>query len=99
MCDDWHVNLAGGYVLTADGAMATCYHVIQPERIMKEGCLVAADESGKVYPIKEVIAANRYSNVCIVRVEGQDFKPLALNTNTYPGDTVYCYIDPLDHRR
>ncbi|MGE5179970.1 MAG: hypothetical protein ACM3PF_12855, partial [Bacteroidota bacterium] len=31
-CEDWHVNLAGGYPLTTDGAVATCYHVINPTR-------------------------------------------------------------------
>jgi hypothetical protein len=97
-CDQWHVNLAGGYALTGDGAVATCYHVAQPGGDIKEGCMVAADEDGKVFPITEVLAANRYSDACIVRLGGKDFKPLALNTNVYPGDAAYCFSDPLDHR-
>ncbi|MGA2865307.1 MAG: serine protease [Verrucomicrobiota bacterium] len=97
-CDDWHVNLAGGYVLTTNGAVATCYHVVQPDSKVKDGCLVAADENAKVFAVTEVLAANRYSDVCILRVAGQDFTPLALNTNVFPGDIAYCYSDPLDHR-
>ncbi len=62
-CEDWHVNLAGGYALTTNGAIATCYHVVQPDSKMKMGCLVAADESGKVFGVTEVLAANRYSDV------------------------------------
>jgi hypothetical protein len=97
-CDDWHVNLAGGYFITADGVIATCYHVAQPDRDIKDGCLVAVDDSGKVFGVSEVLAANRYSDTCIVRIEGKTFKPLSLNTNVYPGDIAYCYSDPLDHR-
>ncbi|HWH69412.1 MAG TPA: serine protease, partial [Candidatus Sulfotelmatobacter sp.] len=97
-CDDWHVNLAGGYVLTTNGAVATCYHVVQPSREVKEGCLIAADEVGKVFAITEVLAANRYSDAAIIRVVGEQFKPLPLNTNVYPGDLAYCYSDPLNTR-
>ena len=97
-CDQWHVNLAGGYPIDSAGAVATCYHVVNPQRDVKEGCLVAADEDGKVFPVTEVLAANRYSDACIVHVAGGNFKPLPLNTNVYPGDAAYCYSDPLDHR-
>lgn len=94
-CGKWHVNLAGGYWLTADGAAATCFHVAEPARDLKEGCLVAVDEAGKVLPVVEVLAANRESDACIVRIAGHGFTPLALNTNVYPGDAAYCYSDPL----
>jgi hypothetical protein len=97
-CTNWHVNLAGGYVLTSDGAVATCYHVVTPAREIKNGCLVAADEGGKLFPIVEILAANRYSDAAIVRVKGEGLKPLALNTNVFPGDPAYCYSDPLDNR-
>jgi Trypsin-like peptidase domain len=97
-CDDWHVNLAGGYVLTTNGAVATCYHVVQPTHEIKEGCLVAADEDGKLFPVTEVLAANRYSDACIIHVTGDGLTPLPLNTNVSPGDVAYCYSDPLDHR-
>ena len=97
-CGKWHVSLAGGYWLTADGAAATCFHVVEPARDVKEGCLVAVDEAGKVLPVVEVLAANRESDACIVRIAGNGFTPLALNTNTYPGDAAYCYSDPLGNR-
>ena len=97
-CDQWHVNLAGGYAINNAGAVATCYHVVSPQRDVRDGCLVVADEDGKVFPVTEILAANRYSDACIVHVAGGNFKPLPLNTNVYPGDTAYCYSDPLDHR-
>jgi hypothetical protein len=97
-CPDWHVNLAGGYTLTTNGAVATCYHVVKPSREIKDGCLVAADESGQVLPVTEVLAANRYSDAAIVQVKADGLRPLPLNTNVYPGDSAFCYSDPLDHR-
>jgi len=97
-CSKWHANLAGGYWLAADGAAATCFHVVEPASNLKEGCLVALDDAGKVLPVVEVLAANRESDACIVRIAGHGFTPLALNTNVYPGDAAYCYSDPLDRR-
>jgi len=97
-CSKWHVSLAGGYWLTAGGAAATCFHVVEPSRELKEGCLVAVDDAAKVFPVVEVLAASRENDVCIVRVAGNGFAPLALNTDVHPGDTAYCYSDPLGNR-
>lgn len=97
-CEDWHLNLAGGYLITTNGAAATCYHVVRPDREARDGCLVAADEAGRVWPITEVLAADRPSDSCVVQVGGVGFKPLPLNTNVYPGDAAFCYSDPLDRR-
>jgi hypothetical protein len=97
-CGNWHLNLAGGYLLTKKGAAATCFHVIEPGPEVRDGCLVAVDEKGTVFPVAEVLAADRESDACIVQVAGGDFKPLPLNTQVYPGDTVYCYSDPTEHR-
>jgi hypothetical protein len=97
-CDRWRLNLAGGYVLTANGAVATAYHIVEPPRDLREGWLVAADDSDRVYPVLEVLAANRYGDTCIIRIEGSGFKPLPLSTNANPGDTVFCFSDPLGRR-
>ena len=78
--------------------MATCFHVIEPAHEVRDGCLVAVDEEGIVFPVAEVLAANPESDACIVRLAGGGFKPLPLNTDVYPGDTVYCYSDPVEHR-
>ena len=97
-CGKRHVNLSGGYALTSSGAVATCFHVVEPARELREGCLVAVDDQETVLPVTEVLAANRDSDACILRVRGGHFRPLPLNTNVYPGDTVYCYSDPVQHR-
>jgi hypothetical protein len=95
-CDKWHQNLAGGYYITGDGAIATCYHVVKPQAEQREGFLVAADENGNLFPVTEVLAGNELADTAIVRaaVRGR-VKPLGLNTNVYPGDSAWCYSDPL----
>lgn len=95
-CSKWHQNLAGGYFITADGVIATCYHVVEPGDDLREGYLVAGTEDGKLFPVTEVLAADATSDAAIIRakVDGT-VKPLALNTNVAPGDAAWCYSDPL----
>jgi hypothetical protein len=93
-CTNLHLNLAGGYAISEDGAVATCFHVIEPKD-MKQGHLVAATEGGGVIPVIEVLAANRANDVAIVRVQSdKPLKPLPLNVNVRPGDEASCYSDP-----
>jgi S1-C subfamily serine protease len=95
-CDKWHQNLAGGFFITADGAIATCYHVVKPRPDIREGYLVAANENGQLFPVIEVLAGNELADTAIIRAKVESrAKPLALNTNVYPGDGAWCYSDPL----
>ena len=92
----WHVNLADGYSISADGAAATCHHCVAPEeQEMSEGYLIASDASGNVFPVTAVLAQDKEMDAAIVRVEGGEFAPLALNDQTAPGDTVYVFSDPM----
>lgn len=97
-CSNWHLDLAGGYALTKDGAVATCQHVIKRPANFKEGSLVAADETGRVFPVLEILAADARTDACIVRVGATDLKPLPLTTEVAPGDRAFCFSDPLGQR-
>jgi hypothetical protein len=95
-CNNWHLELAGGYAITANGAVATCYHVVKPKD-MKEGYLIATTEAGEVLPVAEVLAANEFTDVAIVRVRTPaPLQPLPLNPAIVPGDSVWCFSDPAD---
>lgn len=95
-CEHWHQNLAGGYFITADGAIATCHHQLKPETQHREGYLVAANENGELFPVTEVLAANERTDTAILRAKvSARVTPLALNPNVYPGDAAWCYSDPL----
>lgn len=94
-CDRWHLDLAGGYALTADGAVGTCAHVITPPPNMKEGWLVAADEDDVLLPVTEVLAYDPGTDCAILRVKSEKpLTPLPLGFDVSPGDSVWCFSDP-----
>jgi hypothetical protein len=97
-CEEWHLSLAGGYALTADGAVGASYHSVEPGHNMRQGFLIAMTEDDKVFPVTEVLAANRYGDTCILKVQKTDLSPLPLSTNAQPGDVAYCFSDPLGRR-
>lgn len=97
-CDDWHLDLAGGYAITADGAVATCAHVLTEPAQMKEGYLIAATDDDVMMPVTEVLAVRRGRDSAIVRVKGAALTPLALATDVSPGDEVWCFSDPAGKR-
>jgi hypothetical protein len=97
-CKHWHMNLAGGYAISTDGAVATCHHVVANKEDMREGYLVAVSEEGRAMPVTEVLATSKFNDACIVRVKSEaPFSPLPLSTTAQPGDTAWCYSDPLGH--
>lgn len=93
-CDDWHLNLAGGYPIAAD-VVATCEHVIDNSRKMREGYLIVADQEGNVFPVTAVIASSAAMDAALIRVEGAALKPLALNGGVGQGASAYCFSSPL----
>lgn len=97
-CDKWHLNLAGGYAITVDGAVATCAHVISPPEKMKEGFLIAATEDDNVLPVTEILAVNPGSDSAIIRVKAEALTPLPLSRDVTPGDPVWCFSDPYGKR-
>lgn len=97
-CNNWHLNLAGGYALTKDGAVATCFHVVKTPANFKEGFLVATDEQGRLHAVTEILAGDERTDACIIRTSARDLKPLPLSTNVFPGDRAFCFSDPLDQR-
>lgn len=96
-CEHWHQQFAGGFFIHEDGLLATCQHVIDPERkSYREGYLIVATDSGAVYPVVDVLASNADADVAILRVAvDEPVVALPLEVNTYPGDSAWCYSDPL----
>ncbi len=95
----WQINLAGGYFISEDGAVATCYHVVEPDTDdMKEGYLVAATDDDKVYPVTEILAASRETDTCILRVKAAKITALPISIDVFPGDSVVCFSEPMGRR-
>lgn len=96
-CDNRHLNLAGGYAINDDGAVATCAHCIAPDRPdMREGHLIASDADGNILPVTAVLAYDRDLDTAIVRVEGGKFTALPINDSAQVGDSAYLFSDPFE---
>jgi hypothetical protein len=96
-CDKWHLSLSGGYAITTSTA-ATCAHVIEPLDEMKEGYLVAADDDDNLFAVTEVLAVSRALDTAILRLKTDSLTPVPFSSDVHPGDTVYCFSDPMDRR-
>jgi hypothetical protein len=95
-CDKWHLNFAGGYAISRDGAVATCFHCVEPNKsTLREGYLIAIDSEQNVCPVTSIIRADKEMDTAIVRVENLQSEPLALNDKSAPGDSAYLLSDPL----
>ena len=98
-CKRWRLDLSCGFFLTEDGAVATAYHVLVQNRAMSKGCLIVVDDEGIVYPVAAIAAANKTSDVCILRVKATGkTSPLPLSEDARPGDRVFCFSDPMGER-
>lgn len=94
-CDNWHIELAGGYAVTRDGVIATCAHVLKTSRKkMRSGSLVALDHQGKLHPITSIIACDDEIDGALIKIEAAT-TPLPLNDQIAPGDPAYCLSRPL----
>lgn len=97
-CDKLHVNLSGGYAITDDGVVATCWHVVAPERQdMRDGQLIASDADGNLMPVTAVLGFDKELDTAIVRVPGGRFRPLPLNDQCSVGDAAFVFSDPLEY--
>lgn len=97
-CDKLHLNLAGGYAISADGAVVTCWHVLAPERQeMREGHIIASDADGNLMPVTAVLGFDKELDTAVVRVPSGRFLPLPLNDQTSVGDAAFVFSDPLEY--
>jgi len=94
-CPEWHFNGSAGFAVAEGGIVATCCHVVTAEDPgVKESYLVAADDAGRVFPVQTVLAADRESDTCLVKIEAPGLKPLPLRPGARAGERVYCLSHP-----
>jgi hypothetical protein len=93
-CDNWHLNLAGGYPISAN-AVATCDHVVDSTVDMREGYLIVADHNGNVFPVTSIVARSIAMDAAILHCESAKFSPLALHGEARQGAAAFCYSTPM----
>ena len=90
-CKEWHLSAATGFALTESGAFATCYHVVdQPEHSV----MVAMTDDGRMFAVREVLAADKAHDVAILQLDGTGFTPLPVATNALVGAPVFVVSHP-----
>jgi len=87
-CDDWHMGVVStGWLIGPDGLVATNYHVLEEESDDRVGVMTA---DGRVFPLREVVAADRDGDAALVRLDGEvgglPWLPLAEQART--GESV-----------
>ena len=90
-CTNWHSGSATGFPLTKDGVFATNYHVLE----QTDGkTLAVMDTKENIYPVTQVLAADKDSDVAIVRAKGAKFRPLPLGEPAKIGSNVHVISHP-----
>ncbi len=84
-------GLGTGFVISADGYIATNLHVIGEARPIKVRLA-----SGKQYDVEQIYASDRHMDLAILKVAAKDLKPLPLgNSNRIQqGDSVVVIGNP-----
>ncbi len=95
-CSRIHMATAAGFFLTRSGALATCRHVLAEYDDNGRGIAVLTRDGG-VYPVRQIIAADRANDLLILSVEGTDFVPLPLSTKFQQGEPVTLMSHPEQH--
>ena len=90
-CDEWHANVAGGVMLTADGIGVTNYHVLEQDKAAIFGIIT---RDGRVFPVLEILAASKEDDAAIFRVAGEGFASAVLSAGDEAGEPVTAITHP-----
>jgi len=74
--------------------MATSLHVLGQGQCRG---MIAMDRGGRIFPVREVLAADRINDSVIVQLEGSNFVPLPLSTRGPVGSPVVVLSHPSSH--
>ena len=93
-CPEWHMDsVSAGWFMTPDGLVATNYHVLEDEKAEQLGVMTA---DGRVFRIKEIVAADRHGDAAILRLEtnGEEWSWLPLAAGVAPGEEARILSHP-----
>lgn len=90
-CPNWHSGAASGFMLTAGGVFCTSYHVVDNKN---NDTLVIMTGDGRIAPVVEVLAANKTTDLAILRAAGKGYTPLPVANKVTPGENVRVLSHP-----
>lgn len=93
-CDKWHQDgFSTGWIASPDGLVVTNAHLF--EGTTDDGIGVMTQD-GEVFPVKEILAADRDSDIAILQIDtgSKKLRPLPLAESASPGDEVFVISHP-----
>ena len=90
-CPNWHSAAASGFMLTTDGVFCTSYHVVDNKN---NETIVIMTGDGRVAPVEEVLAADKTTDLAILRAKGKGFTALPVSTEAPLGSKVRVFSHP-----
>ncbi|NCG28508.1 MAG: trypsin-like serine protease [Verrucomicrobiales bacterium] len=90
-CSNWHGNIAGGFIITSNGLAVTNYHVMKNS---KAGAFGAMTIQGQIHPIEKIVASSEKDDLAIVKLKGDNFKPLPIAKSAPVGSDVTVISHP-----
>jgi serine protease Do len=98
-CPDWHASAASAFVIHEDGLCVSNYHVFSPDPDEDIRGVVALGYDGTLYPVVEILAANKLNDCAVFRIDtgGKKLKALAFGTPPKPGARIGVLSNPAEH--
>ncbi|MBI5366477.1 MAG: trypsin-like peptidase domain-containing protein [Planctomycetes bacterium] len=94
-CTRWHTSTASGFLVGADGLVATNYHVLSEEGKDPKDVILALDRHGVVYPVRALVATDPGHDLALLRIDGGPFTPLPLaRTDPEAGEEIAVLSHP-----
>lgn len=90
-CTKWHSGSASGFILTKEGIAVTNAHVISGD---KNKTYVAMTSNGKAHPITEVLAYDKAADIAIIKLQGDNFTPIAIAPHAGVGQDITVISHP-----
>ena len=90
----WQTSFSTAFVIHADGILSTSAHVFDHEEV--DDAVVVMDVQGTIYPVLEILAANRAADTCLFRIGKKGLKPLPLKISALPGTAIRVIGHPGD---
>ena len=90
-CNKMHASVASGFIINADGVIATNHHVLDKPEGMAFAVMTA---DGEIHPVKEILAADEDEDIAILKIDAVDLEPLAIVTDEPVGSAVSVISNP-----
>lgn len=90
-CSHWHVNYSSAFGLTPDGVIAANFHAIKGTNTE---AMAVATSDGRVFPVREVLAASEANDAVLLRADARNLPVLALAPDEPVGRRVSVVSHP-----